>query len=175
MENNKQQKAPPIYTLYVAGLPNEEVRFFERAAAELKIILKVEYHGCCIGDFIENNGNVTTDSDYKARKYKEQNLIAEKFYKNTHGENWLEQVEERAKQMVLADKHSQLTNQYYRLLDQYNESEERRKRKQKSKIISTIILNVILFGSLWAFFNIYIGIIACLVFTLIQYFFYIKK
>ena len=168
MENNVQQKELPLFTLYVAGLPNEAVFFYERAAAELKINLKVEYHGCCIGDFIENNGNVTTDSEYKSRKYTDPNLIAEQFYKNTHGENWLEQVVERAKKLVLEDK-------YTKLLDEYSKLEEKSKKKVKSIIYSTIILNVIFFAFLWTIFNIYIGIIACSIFSLISYFIYKRK
>jgi hypothetical protein len=161
MQNNEQQKELPLYTLYVAGHPCQEVFFYERAAAELNINLKVKYHGCNIVPFVDENGKETCDVEVQSEKYEDQNLIANQYYNQIYGENWLEQVKKRSKHLIL--------------VDEYTKFEKKMKKELKSKIYSTIIINIIFFLSLWAIFNIYIGIIACVIITLIRYFLYTKK
>lgn len=161
MENNDKLKELPLYILYVAGYPCQEVFFYERAAAELNINLKVNYHGCNIVPFVDENGQETSDVEVESEKYKDQNLLSEKYYTDSHGENWLEQVKKRAKHLILVDK--------------YTKFDETMKKETKSKIYSTIILSIIFLVTLWAIFNIYIGIIACAIFTLIRFFIYSKK
>ena len=161
MEYIDQFIAPPIYTLYLAGDPCQEVFFYERAAAELNINLKVKYHGCNIVLFVDENGKETSDVEVQSEKFEDQNLIANQYYNQTYGENWLEQVKKRSKHLIL--------------VDEYTKFEKKMKKELKSKIYSTIILSIIFLVTLWAIFNIYIGIIACAIFTLIRYFLYTKK
>jgi len=161
MKKNKTVQNLPLYTMYVAGYPCEEVFFYERAAAELKINLKVEYHGCCIDSFVDENGKETSDAKVNSEKFEDQNIIAKQYYDNIHGVNWLDQVNKLSKHLIL--------------VDQYTHLKRKIKKEVKSKIYATIFLNIILFFSLWAIFNIYIGLIACLIFSLIRYFLYSKK
>lgn len=168
MEYFDQFITPPLYTLYLAGYPSKEVFFYERAAAELNINLKVEFHGCCIDSKVDENGIETNTAEYKSRKYKDQNLIAKQYYDQTYGENWLDQVRKRSSHLLNVD-------QYTKLVDQYTMFEIHIKKELKSKIITTIILNILFFFSLWAIFNIYFGIIVCAIFTLVIYFLITKK
>ena len=161
MENNDKLKELPLYILYVAGYPCQEVFFYERAAAELNINLKVKYHGCNIVPFVDENGKETSDVEVQSEKYKDQNLLSEKCYTDSHGEKWLDQVKKRAKHLVL--------------VDEYTKIDEKMKKETKSKIYSTIIVSIIFLVTLWAIFNTTIGIIACGVFTIIHFVIFIRK
>lgn len=96
MDNNKN----PLYTIFVAGYPINDLQFYKEAAQMLGVNLNVKYHGCIINYVdIDEQGNVITDADIEALKIKSQNIEAELFYKKLLGKNWLNKVKKNAKQM----------------------------------------------------------------------------
>lgn len=161
IKTNTTSKMLPVYTMYIVGYPCQEVFFFERAAEQLNIYLKVEYHGCVIDFSDDENEEKSNIIKINREKYEALNVIAKQYYVETHGLNWLDQVKELAKHLALSE--------------EYNKFMKKKWKEINSKIIVTMFLNIFLFVSLFFIFNIYIGLIACLIFTIYRYFRYIKN
>lgn len=134
----------PLYTMYIGGLPCEEVRFYKESAKKLGVNLEVKLHGCKITVLIEENGNKTSDFAIKNKKYEDGNVVANCYYENILGKNWLNKINELAKYLYYTDQILKL------------------KRKAKDNVIynivTPVVLNILLFTFLLVLWSLYVGL-----------------
>ena len=98
----------PLYTVYIAGLPSAEVDYYDQAALELGINLKLELHGCIINTvFDDGKGIEITDTDLYRQQYVEANKIADQYYSALIGPDWREQLNIIALRMYYDDDEAQ--------------------------------------------------------------------
>ncbi|WP_456442248.1 hypothetical protein [Psychroserpens sp.] len=91
----------PLFKYFCPGHPSAFVSHIPEAAAEFKINLAMEYYGCIVRTiYTDDHGLEITDAQIRALEIEEENKDVVVFYNETIGENWLELLKQRAKELL---------------------------------------------------------------------------